>query len=115
MSSGKYPVSSLPSRDQRVARSLSRMMMQRYPSHLGSYSRFPGSARGIFVTARARATFTGGASPSGSPLPAGYSAVAIEAFERVDLDGVQQFTRAVAGGTGEFIEGDEPGPGQGDG
>ena len=74
-----------------------------------------GCARGIFLTGRARATFTGGARPTGSPGVAGCSAVPIEAFERVDLDGVQQFGGAVSGGSGEFIEGDEPGPSQGDG
>jgi hypothetical protein len=41
------------------------------------------SARGILVTARARATFSGGTSPAGSPDPDGGLAAAVKAFQRL--------------------------------
>lgn len=71
--------------------------------------------RGLFVTARASATFTGGASPAGSSVPADGLGAVIEAFQGVDFHCVQQLGSAVSGGPGQLIECDESDSGQGDG
>jgi hypothetical protein len=58
----------------------------------------------MLVTARGRATFSGGARPAGSPDPVGVLATAIEAFQRLYLGGIQERKRIGVGGPGQIVE-----------